>query len=302
MNTIATLAVYLGSSGHADPVFQNAATQMGEIIGQNNKHLVYGGMDAGLMGRVAKAALNNGAKVTGVIPRNLKDSERILGNLTETIMVEDLWDRKKRMFLQADAIVTLPGGYGTIDEALEVLYWGNLGLHNKPLVLVNIKNYWDDMIAYLHTLPDFDPRFLIVVDTVEDVIPALESYTPPPAPTEDPQNKDKHFPHFEDEITRDTKQPIIIDVPSIENTYYAICALGLKQLHRHKRAIGFLNEDNGFSSLLTWISRAAKERFITENCLKLFTVETSEDALRNDLKNQTYIEIDLHNEKWGKAN
>lgn len=297
MNKIETLTVYLGSSGHARDIFQNSATEMGALIGRNNKRLVYGGMDAGLMGRVAKAALKAGAHVTGIIPRKLKDSERILTNLSNTVMVEDLWDRKKRMFKMADAIIALPGGYGTVDEALEVLYWGNLGLHNVPLVLVNVEGYWDDMIAYLETLPDFDPRFLVIVDTPEDVIPALEKYEAPPKPVAESDR----YPHFEDEIARDTNEPILIDIASVENSYYAICALGLKQLHKHKRAIGFLNQSGEFDGLLAWIQNAAKERFITENCLKLFTVGTDETALREELKDQTYIEIDLHEAKWGKA-
>ncbi len=296
MNTYKTLAVYLGSSGHARDIFQNSATQMGTLIGQKNMNLVYGGMDAGLMGRVATAALKAGAHVTGIIPRKLQDSERILSDLSETIMVEDLWDRKKRMFQQADAIVTLPGGFGTADEALEVLYWGNLGLHNKPVILVNIKGYWDDMIAYIKSLHDFNPRFLIVVDHIQDVIPALENYEASPAPQETPD----HFPHFEDEITRHTNEPILIDIASVENTYYAICALGLKQLQKHQRAIGFLNEDQRFDALLKWIKTAANEKFITEHCLKLFAVETEKKILREALSNQKYIKINLHEEKWGE--
>ena len=143
MNSIETLTVYLGSSGHARPIFKNAAIELGRLIGESSKRLVYGGMDAGLMGLLAIAALEAGAHVTGIIPRKLKDSERILKNLSDTVMVEDLWDRKKRMFKQADAIISLPGGYGTLDESLEMLYWAALNLHNKPLVLVNIEGYWD---------------------------------------------------------------------------------------------------------------------------------------------------------------
>ena len=267
---------------------------MGRIIGENGYDLVYGGMDAGLMGMLAKSALQAGGNVTGIVPRKLADIERMLEGLNETIIVEDLWDRKKRMFAIADAIITLPGGFGTMDEALEVLYWGKLGLHNKPLVLVNIEGYWDDMIAYLESLPDFDQRFLIIVDSVEDVIPALEKHeTLPAVDTPD------HLPHFEDEIARDTNEPILIDIPSVENSYYAICALGLKQLHKHKRAIGFLNQNGEFDHLLKWIETAAKETFITQHCLKLFTVGTEETALREALKNQEYVEIDLHANKWG---
>jgi len=135
------------------------------------------------------------------------------------------------------------------------------------------------------------------VDSVEDVIPTLENFTPPPAPS----TQADRFPHFEDEIARDTKEPILIDIASIENTYYAICAIGLKQLHKHKRAIGFLNQNGEFDHLLNWIKSAAIERFITQHCLELFTVGTNETALREELRNQEYVEIDLHEAKWGKA-
>ena len=294
MKTIETLTVYLGSSGHARPVFKEAAIALGTLIGENGKKLVYGGMDAGLMGLLAIAALENGAHVTGIIPRKLKDSERILTNLSDTVMVEDLWDRKKRMFKRADAIIALPGGYGTLDESLEVLYWANLALHNKPLVLVNIEQYWDHLIAFLNTLPDFDKRFLIVVDNVKDIMPALQAYQSLP----EPEATDR-YPHFEDEICRETNQPIIIDVPSVENAYYAMCAVGLKQLHKHKRAIGFLNENGAFDALLNWIETAAKEKFITPHCLELFSAGEDENTLRTILQNQDYVEIDLHEAKWG---
>ncbi|MCB9983412.1 MAG: TIGR00730 family Rossman fold protein [Rhodospirillales bacterium] len=297
MNTIKTLTVYLGSSGHARPVFKDTASALGRLIAERGYNLVYGGMDAGLMGLLAKAALGDGAHVTGIIPRKLKDSERILGGLSETVMVEDLWDRKKRMFRIADAVVSLPGGFGTLDESLEMLYWAHLGLHAKPLVLVNIEGYWNDLIAYLHTLPDFDPRFLIIVERIEDIFAALENYEAPAEIIEEPD----HYPHFEDEITRETQEPILIDVPSVENSYYAICALGLKQLHKHKRAIGFLNQNGEFDRLLKWINTAAEETFITKHCLELFSVGTEEAPLREALKHQEFVEIDLHNAKWGKA-
>ncbi len=218
----------------------------------------------------------------------------MLGGLSKTIMVEDLCDRKKRMFLMADAVIALPGGFGTLDESLEVLYWGNLGLHNKPLVLVNIEGYWSALINYLKTLPDFDERFLIVVDEVEEVMEALDSRAPLPE-----VNTPPHLPHFEDEITRDTAQPLIVDRANIENTYFAVCALGLKQLGEHSRAIGFLNEDGIFDELLSWIDTAAKETFITQKCLKLFSTSDDEDSLREVLKKQETVNIDLHSEKWG---
>jgi len=289
------LTVYLGSSGHARPVFKEAAEQLGTLVGKKEKMLVYGGMDAGLMGILASAAMNAGAHVTGIIPRKIKDSERILQNLSETIMVDDLCDRKKQMFLMADAILALPGGYGTLDESLEVLYWGSLGLHNKPLVLINIEGYWDSLIRYLKTLPDFVEHYLIEVKTVEDVLPKLSAHTPINQKGRTPP----HLPHFEDEITRGTEAPILIDHASIENTYFAICALGLKQLSKTQRPIGFLNTDGQFDELLAWINKAAEETFITQQCLKLFDADQDKEKLSDKLNAQTPLEIDLHEMKWG---
>lgn len=290
------LTVYLGSSGRARPVFKDAAKALGTQIGQSGSHLVYGGMDAGLMGILAQSALDAGGHVSGVIPRKIKDSERVLKGLSETIMVEDLCDRKKQMFLMADAVIALPGGFGTLDESLEVLYWGGLMLHNKPLVLVNLEQYWTPLITYIKSLPDFDERFLIVVDTVEEAIPALKNHTPPPAVKVPP-----HLPHFEDEITRDTAMPIIVDRANIENTYFFVCALGLKQLGKHNRALGLLNTDGQFDDLIEWMRLAQTEHFITDKCLKLFSSHESEDMLHVILKNQEKIVIDLHAEKWGKS-
>jgi uncharacterized protein (TIGR00730 family) len=297
MNTIQTLTVYLGSSGHARAVFKDSTKALGALIAQSGKSLVYGGMDAGLMGILAAGALEAGGHVTGIIPQNLKDSERILGGLTQTILVQELSDRKKKMFLMADAIIALPGGFGTLDESLEVLFWGARKLHSKPLVLVNIEGYWDDLIPYIKTLPDFDPAYLIVAQTLEEIFPLLALWTAPriPASTHD------HYPHFEDEIMRDTDEPIFVDKASVENTYFVICAMGLKQLHKTKRAIGLLNTNDQFEGLVKWLHTAAKETFITQNCLKLFTVGENEKSLREALKSQDYIEIDLHSAKWGKT-
>lgn len=294
MKNIQTLTVYLGSSGKARPVFRQAAEELGRIIGESGLKLVYGGMDAGLMGLLARHALKAGGHVTGIIPRKLKDIERELEGLSEAIIVEDLWDRKKRMFLRADAIVSLPGGFGTLDESLEVLYWGNLGLHDKPLVLVNIEGYWDGLIAYIRGLPDFDERYLVIVDGVEDVIPALEKWGGM-TPIEEPDS----FPHFEGEIVRDTEDPIVIDKATVENSYYAVCALGLKQLDKHRRPIGFLNTKGQFNGLLKWFEKAAEETFITKYCLKLYAAHENEQMLRAILANQESVHIDLHQEKWG---
>lgn len=295
MNNIQTLTVYLGSSGHTRAVFRDAAQELGTLIGASGKSLVYGGMDAGLMGILAVNALQAGAHVTGIVPKKLQDSERILPGLSKTILVNDLWDRKKQMFLMADAIIALPGGFGTLDESLEMLYWAGLNYHRKPLVLVNVTDYWASIISYLKTLPDYDPQYLIVVDRVEDAIPAINNWNPPPGGFKTPP----HLPHFEDGISRDTDEPIFIDKATLENTYYVICALGLKQLAKHKRAIGLYNKDGQFDQLQAWFLRAAEESFITQKCLSLYAMDDDEQRLRETLKGQDSVEIDLHREKWG---
>lgn len=297
MRDIHTFTVYLGSSGYARDVFKQAAITMGEEIGRRGKALVYGGMDAGLMGLVAAAALNNNAHVTGIIPEKIRDSERILRGLSETVMVHDLWDRKKRMFQMADVVVSLPGGYGTLDESLEMLYWGYLDLHNKPLVLVNIEGYWDGLVAYLRSLPDYDSRFLVVVNNPQEVFDAVQAMAlPEPKP-----GLQERYPHFEDEITRRTHAPVILDRASIENTYYLVCALGLKQLGKHSRPIGILNDQGQYDDLIGWFENARDERFITDKCLSLFDTAPDLDVLFSLLKVQKDITIDLHAEKWGAA-
>ncbi|MCB1563016.1 MAG: TIGR00730 family Rossman fold protein [Alphaproteobacteria bacterium] len=295
MNNTQTLTVYLGSSGRARPVFKDAAAALGRLIAQNGKHLVYGGMDAGLMGILARTVLEHGGDVTGIIPRKIKDSERILGDLTETILVEELCERKKRMFLTADAVIALPGGFGTLDESLEILYWGALKLHAKPLILVDLEGYWSTLLPFIRAQSDFDPDFLITVGRLEDIFPALERWCPPTGINTD----HNHYPHFEDEIMRGTDEPIIIDKPSIENAYFAVCALGLKQLGKHARPIGFLNTNGQFDGLLDWIRRAAEETFITEKCLKLYDAAKDKDTLKTLLSRQKPVYIDLHTEKWG---
>lgn len=288
-----TLTVYLGSGGKARDIFKTQATRLGELIAQQNKQLVYGGMNAGLMGALAQSALKNGAAVTGILPRKLQDSERILEGLTRTLLVEELCDRKRLMFEEGDAIVVLPGGFGTADEMLEALYWGSLKLHSKPVVLVNIEGYWNDLIEFLETLPDFDPAYLIIVDEVDQVLSALAEWATLP-----PRETPAHMPHFEDEISRGTDQPIIIDRATLENAYFVVCALGLKQLDKHQRKIGFLNPDGVFNSLFDWTESAHREHFITDHCLQLFDSGTDFNDLLQKLEKQNIISIDLHRDKW----
>lgn len=295
-DTIQNLTVYLGSSGRCRPIFKETAARLGTSIGDKGKALVYGGMDAGLMGIIANTALEAGAKVTGIIPKSLKDSERIHPELSQTILVPDLWERKLKMFKRADAIITLPGGFGTIDELLEALYWANLGAHKKPVILLNTDGYWSDFIDYLKTLPDLPHAYLIIVETIEEIYERLSTYNI----TATDKTDETKTPHFEDEIlSEDQNIPMIFDTATVKDSYKLATALGLKQLGKHRRPIGLINTNNQFKTLLNWIKTAQAEKFITDRCTKLYDVAQDLADLKKKLAHQPAFDINLHTEKWG---
>jgi uncharacterized protein (TIGR00730 family) len=296
MNSIDKITVYLGSSGRCRQIFKDTAKEMGHLIGATGKTLVYGGMDSGLMGIVANGALEAQGKVTGIIPKSLKDSERIHPSLTETILVQDLWERKRKMFKRADAIITMAGGFGTIDEVLEAFYWADLGSHAKPIVFVNTDNYWDGFITFIRSLPDFHEQFIIVASTPQEAIEKIGIWTLPTIEG-DPEN----LPHFEEQILQETAAPIIIKHATVAETYKFATAVGLKQLGRHDRSIGLLNTQGQFDGLLEWIAKAQTEHFITDRCTQLFSVDSYMNELKKKLSMQRHIEINLETEKWGPS-
>ena len=146
---INTICVYCGSSPGRSPVFRAAAQQLGAEIASRGIHLVYGGASVGLMGEVARAALVGGSKVTGVIPKTLADQEVAFMELDDLIVVNSMHERKARMAELADGYIAMPGGYGTFEEFFEVLTWAQLGMHAKPCGLLNVENYYGQLLAFL---------------------------------------------------------------------------------------------------------------------------------------------------------
>ena len=146
---INTICVYCGSSPGRSPVFRAAAQQLGAEIASRGIHLVYGGASVGLMGEVARAALAGGSKVTGVIPKTLADQEVAFMELDDLIVVNSMHERKARMAELADGYIAMPGGYGTFEEFFEVLTWAQLGMHAKPCGLLNVENYYGQLLAFL---------------------------------------------------------------------------------------------------------------------------------------------------------
>src|SRR4029077_9135322 len=146
MSKINALCVYCGSSAGTDPALVEAAQRFGKILAENEIRLVYGGGSTGLMGALAHAVLENGGHVTGIIPEFLTNRDRPRQLAQELIITRDMHERKRIMFERADGFVALPGGIGTLEETVEQLTWAQLGRHRKPILLANLKGFWDSLI------------------------------------------------------------------------------------------------------------------------------------------------------------
>src|ERR1035441_9712000 len=143
------VAVFCGSANGNNPAFLAEARALGEAIAAAGLGLVYGGACVGLMGAVADAALKGGAEVIGVLPDVLAGKEIAHSGLSSLELVSTMHERKARMAELADAFLVLPGGYGTLEELLEVVTWAQLRLHAKPVILINTAGYWDGFLAFL---------------------------------------------------------------------------------------------------------------------------------------------------------
>jgi uncharacterized protein (TIGR00730 family) len=178
MGTIRRICVYCGSGPGANPAFVAAARTLGRILAEKHIGLVYGGGSVGLMGELANAVLDRGGEATGVIPTFLVNKEHALGR-GEIIQTRDMHERKQRMFDLADAFVALPGGVGTLEEVVEQMTWAQLGQHKKPILLANIKKFWDPLcalLAHMEELQFIRPGLSIdylVADRVEEILPML---------------------------------------------------------------------------------------------------------------------------------
>ena len=182
------VCVFCGSQYGSDPVYRRIAGRLGEMLGAAGVTVIYGGGHVGLMGAVADAAIAAGGEVIGVIPTRLLEREVGHRAITRLITTKDMFERKQQMIDRADAFVILPGGLGTLDELLEVITLRQLGYHDKPIVLINLGGYWDPFIALVdrvvqHNFALPTARTLYrVVDTVDQVLPALGIAQPPSTP------------------------------------------------------------------------------------------------------------------------
>lgn len=182
------ICVFCGSSPGNDPAFAAAATALGTLLARRGLGLVYGGAMVGLMGEVADAALAAGGEVIGVLPEKLAAKEIAHDGLTALHIVDSMHDRKAKMAELSDAFVTLPGGWGTLEETFEVLTWLQLRYHEKPVGLINVEGYYNALLAFAdHAVesgfisPD-NRRLLVDADDPEVLLDRLRSVQMPPAP------------------------------------------------------------------------------------------------------------------------
>ncbi len=179
------VCVYCGSGIGGRPEYADAARMLGKALVDRGLGLVFGGGRIGMMGVIARTVLEQGGDVVGVIPRSLHEMDLALTDVTDMRIVADMHERKALMAELADAFIALPGGYGTIEELFEILTWAQLGFHRKPVGLLNVARYFDELIRFVDhaTVQEFiDPlhRDLLLVDqTPHGLLAKLAKYEPP---------------------------------------------------------------------------------------------------------------------------
>ncbi len=175
------ILIYCGSSAGHNEIYKNTATQVGETLAKQGLTLIYGGGSVGLMGTIADAVLANGGKAIGVIPSFMEPWEVQHKGLTECIVTDTMHTRKQLMAEKSDAVIALPGGWGTLDELFEILTWRQLGLHKMPVGILNINGFYDDLIVMLKKmvsegfLKQANLDTLIVDDNIESLLEKLRN-------------------------------------------------------------------------------------------------------------------------------
>jgi uncharacterized protein (TIGR00730 family) len=180
-----SITVFCGSSLGTDEAFKKEAILLGETLAKQNIGLVYGGAKVGIMGAVADGVLQAGGNVIGVIPQFLRTKEVAHDGLTELIMVKTMHERKTKMYELSNGIIALPGGFGTMEELFEMLTWAQLGLHQKPIGLLNTNSFYNDLIHLIENMVDkgflkqVNLEMLLVSDNVNDLLIKMNNYKAP---------------------------------------------------------------------------------------------------------------------------
>ena len=186
--TMKSVAIFCASSPGFDEVYMNSAYCAGQKLADEGLRIVYGGGHVGLMGAVANGALAQGGEVIGVIPDFLNSKEIGHKGVTQLYVVESMHERKQMMNDLSDGVITLPGGFGTMEELFEMITWGQLGLHSKPIGLLNINGFYDHLILFVNHMVESgllsaeNRDMLLVSDTIEDLLEKMKNYKAPLRP------------------------------------------------------------------------------------------------------------------------
>lgn len=188
MNNLEKICVFCGSSDGNDLAITDAAKKLGEIFAERNITLVYGAAKIGVMGTIAKSVLDNKGNVIGIIPNFLKKKEVVHLGLTELITTQNMHERKMKMQEESDGFIALPGGMGTLEELFEIITWLQLGLHQKPIGLLNTNGFYNDLIKMLETMVrkgflSLDNYNLLLVDSNPEILlKKMEEFKTPQRP------------------------------------------------------------------------------------------------------------------------
>ncbi|MDF2885170.1 MAG: decarboxylase family protein [Clostridiaceae bacterium] len=179
------ICVYSGSNLGFRPEYKESAKLLGKILAETKIELVYGGSRIGLMGEIANEVLRNDGKVIGIMPKGLFSGEMVHKNLTKLIEVENMHERKQTMAELSDGFIALPGGLGTFEELFEVLSWAQLGIHKKPIGILNISNFFDPLLHMIKNtctegfMNESNIKLISVSDTPLELIKQMKNYVPP---------------------------------------------------------------------------------------------------------------------------
>jgi len=182
------ITVFCGSSSGTEEIYTQQATLLGQTLASQNIGLVYGGANIGLMGAVANGALQSGGKVIGVLPRFLQTKEIAHTGLTQLVVTETMHERKTKMSELCDGVIALPGGYGTMEELFEMLTWAQLGLHKKPIGLLNVAGFYDSLIALVQNivqkglLKEVNRKMLLIDSDINSLLAQMQAYVAPEVP------------------------------------------------------------------------------------------------------------------------
>lgn len=180
-----SISVFCGSSMGSEEIYKSQANLLGQTLAKRDIQVVYGGANVGLMSALADGVLISGGKIIGIIPRFLKSKEIAHKELTKLILVDSMHERKTKMNELSDGVIALPGGYGTLDEFFEMLTWGQLGLHKKPVALLNIDGFYDPLYTMIQTmvnkgfLKEAYREMLIISSHIDELLDKMNNYIAP---------------------------------------------------------------------------------------------------------------------------